>query len=96
MNNQIFSYIIKTTITGAIEGKDVIVDFENKSGVLPTSVNAFCKIVYQNGAVCEIVINVGAVGLGSKTITVTGAITEDRTTLIAGMKSRIEAILING
>lgn len=96
MDNQILDHTIKTIITGTIDGENVIIDFENKPGILPTSVNAFCQIVAENGGVSTITINVGAVHVGSKTITVTGTVTKDRKTLIEAMKSTIEAILING
>ena len=92
MDNQILGFITKTTITGTIEGQNIVVDFENKSGELPTSVNAFCKM----DTMCSIVLNVGAFYVGSETLTVTGAVAGDISTLLAEMRSTVENILITG
>lgn len=92
MDNQAITHIIKTTLTGTIEGRAVIVDFENKPGELPTSVNAFCK----DSLGLIIVLNVGATYVESNTLTIIGTVIGDITTLLAEMKSTVEAILING
>lgn len=95
MLNLVTSEVVKTTLTGTIEGKNVIINFENKNGELPTNVSAVCSIPDPGNPMMNTNINVSVSIMGSKTITVEGVVvTGDISQLLQGIESSIHAILV--
>jgi len=94
MDNLVKEEIIKTKLSGTIEGKDVTIIYENAAGTLPTNVTAVCSIPDAVNPMNGTNINVSVSIMGSKAIAVSGAVvTGDMALLLSGIESAIEGVL---
>ncbi len=95
MDNQVSNQVIKTTLSGTIEGKAVTISYENKAGELPANVSAVCTIPNSENPMQSTNINVSVSIMGNKTISVEGVVvTGDMSLLLKGIENSIQAILV--
>ena len=95
MDNLVSSQVIKTTLSGTIEGKDVTINYENQVGALAANVSAVCTIPDTVNPMLSTNISVNVNIMGNKNITVSGVVvTGDISLLLQGIESSIQAILV--
>jgi len=95
MDNLVSSQVIKTTLSGTIEGKEVTINYENQVGALPANVSAVCAIPDAVNPMLSTNISVNVNIMGNKNITVSGVVvTGDISLLLQGIESSIQAILV--
>jgi len=96
MENEVKTEIVKTTLTGTIEGKSVVINYENELGKLPTNVGATCNIPNTENPMENTNINVSVNIMGNKNIIVNGAPALGNISMIlSGIESTIQGILTN-
>ena len=94
MENLVTNQVVKTTLSGTIEGKNVTINFENKVGELPANVSAVCNIPDEANPMQSTNINVSVNIMGNKNISVQGVVvTGDIQALLTGIENSIQAVL---
>ena len=94
MMNPVKEEVIRTKLTGTIEGKDVTITYENVVGDLPVNVNAICSVPDATNPMMNTNINVNVSIMGNKEILVSGVVvTGDIDALLLGIEGAIQAVL---
>lgn len=94
MENSVKIQVIRTTLTGKIDGKEVTINYENKMGEHPANVNASCTIADTANPMLNSIINVSINRTGNKNIQVSGKVgAGEIQVLLVGIESEIESVL---
>jgi len=94
MENLVEVQMVRTTLTGKIDGKEVTINYENKMGERPANVNASCTLADAANPMQNSIINVSINRTGNKNIQVSGKIsTGEIQALLVGIESEIESVL---
>ena len=94
MENQVVNQVLRTDLSGTIEGKKVTITYENKVGELPVNVNAVCTIIEGENPMQNTHINISVNGTGNRQVNVIGiAEIGDIQTLLVSIENELNAVL---